>query len=61
MTKNQWKAVYDYCDENGLTCAELLGILRDNGTLGRYDTLEALSDYAGNSYEKMRLFLEEEI
>lgn len=60
MTKAQWKAIYDYCEEYGIPKSALLKELKVNGTVSRDTTLEELGDYPENStYDAMIKFLED--
>ena len=60
MTKAQWAAINNYCEENYCTRQELVEALRNNGTVDRSTKLEELGDYAkGDTYEDMLTFLEE--
>jgi hypothetical protein len=62
MTKAEWRAVYDYCEYIGLTKAELLRELQNNGTIDRGATLEDIGDYVrSNTYDDMIRFLEENL
>ena len=63
MTKVQWRAIYDYCDEYGFdSLNDLLAVLRANGTVERDTTLSELGYYVnGKTYDDMYLFLEENI
>ena len=62
MTKAQWKAVYDYCNEFDCTTHELLIELRENGTLGRGESWDDLGDCVEKKdYDTMLKFLEENI
>ena len=59
MTKAQWKAIYDYCEEYGITKAQLLKELKANGTVERTAGLEDLGEYVNkNTYNAMIEFLE---
>ena len=59
MTKAQYKAVKDFCEDNGCTVKELLGVLKENGSIDRNTTTKDLGEYAGGSnYESMLKFLE---
>ena len=59
MTKAQWKALYDYCDEYGCTRQELLRELVMNGTVERGTKLEELGEYPNDTtYDAMINFLE---
>jgi len=60
MTKAQWKAVYDFCNQYGFeTPHELLKHLKRNGSVDIYDKLENLGEYAiGESYDGMMEFLD---
>jgi len=58
MTKAQWAAIYNYCEENGITKYDLLAELKANGTVDRSARLEDLGEYAsGNTYDAMMRFL----
>lgn len=58
MTKAQWAAIYNYCEEYGCTKYDLLNALKANGTVGRSTRLEDLGEYAnGNTYDAMAQFL----
>ena len=62
MNKAKWKAVYDFCEENGLTRAELLRDLKKNGIIDRQDSLEDIGEYVrSNTYDDMIRFLEENV
>lgn len=63
MNKKQWKAVYDYCDENGYESPrELLQELKGFGVIDRRDTLDDLGEYPQDgSYDKMKEWLEESV
>lgn len=62
MTKAQWKAIYDYCDEYGILTADLLRELRANGTISKGNRDEMLDELSGcpakPTYEAMIEFLE---
>lgn len=58
MTKTQWKALYDFCEEFGCTTQELLEELKENGTVPNTARLSELSDYvSGTSYDAMIEYL----
>lgn len=58
MTKQQWAAVYAFCEEFGCSPRELLDELKENGTVDRHTKLEELGDYPmGTSYNEMLEFL----
>lgn len=61
MNKKQWKAVYDYCNENGYDRpSELLRDLKAQGVVDRNDTLDNLGEYPNDdSYDSMKEWLEE--
>lgn len=61
MTKAQWKAIYDYCKENGYAKPyELLSELKSVNAVDRQASVEDLGDYAdGYNYEGMMDFLKE--
>lgn len=62
MTKPQWKALYDYCDEFDCTKYELLAELKANGVVDRNAEVEDLGDYAENgTYDAMMEFLIESL
>ena len=62
MTKAQWKALYDYCDENGISKYNLLKDLKEHGSVDRRASLEDLGDYAeGLDYDGMKQWLENEL
>ena len=62
MTKAQWKAIYDYCEEYGISRATMLVELKANGTVNRDTALEELGDYPeDNTYDSMINFLEENL
>ena len=62
MTKAQWKAIYDYCDNYGISKAGLLRSLKERGSVDRRATLEDLGDYAnGLTYDEMIQWLENEL
>lgn len=62
MTKAQWKAIYDYCDELGYTRAELLQELKANGTVDEDTRLENLGDCVKvKDYDTMLKFLEDNL
>ena len=62
MTKAQWKAIYDYCEEYSIPCSYLLKELKANGTVSRDTTLEELGEYTEEpSYDSMIKFLEENV
>ena len=62
MTKAQWCAIYNYCEEYGYTKYGLLDALKANGTVGRSTRLEDLGDHAnGNTYNAMMQFLEDNL
>ena len=62
MTKGQWKAVYDFCDEYGIPTSALLKTLKENGTVDRGTTLDELGEYVnGHTYNDMINFLEENV
>lgn len=58
MTRGQYAAINDYCEEYGYTKKELLEELKANGTVERNTKLEDLGEYAnGNDYDSMMQFL----
>ena len=61
MTKSQWKAIYDYCENNFyVNPYELLKELKEVGAVDRQAEVVDLSDYAdGESYDGMIRFLTE--
>jgi len=61
MTKAQWKAIYDYCEENGYGKPyELLTELKAINAVDRQASVEDLGDYAdGYDYNGMKEFLQE--
>lgn len=62
MTKAEWKAVYDYCEEYNIPMSALLKELKGNGTIDRGDTLEDLGMYVRHhTYDDMIKFLEESL
>ena len=62
MSKAQWKAIYDYCEEYGISRYDMLKDLKANGTVSRDTTLEELGDYTdGDTYDAMIRFLEENL
>ena len=63
MNKKQWKAVYDYCDENGYEGPrELLQELKGCGVINRSDTLDDLGEYPQDeTYNGMLKWLEESV
>lgn len=63
MNKAQWKAIYDFCEDNGCYCAsDLLKALKSNGTLNFRDTFEDLARLPkNNTYEAMIDFLNESL
>ena len=62
MTKAQWKAVNDFCQELGYERRELLEILKSNGTLARNAKLDDLDDYVNRKdYDSMLKFLENNV
>lgn len=62
MTKAQWKAIYDYCEEYSIPKSALLKELKENGTVSRDTTLEELGDYPESAtYDAMIKFLEENL
>ena len=63
MNKKQWKAVYDYCDENGYESPrELLQELKGCGVIDRSDTLDDLGEYPQDeTYKGMLKWLEENV
>ena len=62
MTKAQWRAIYDYCDEFDCTKRELLEELKANGAVDRNAEMEDLGDYpTDTSYDAMLQFLGESL
>lgn len=63
MTKAQWKAIYDFCEDNGFyNPHELLIHLKRQGSVDRKDALEDLGEYPENkTYDGMIKFLSEEV
>lgn len=62
MTKAQWKAINDYCDELDCTKHELLTELKENGTIERGARIEDLGNYVTRKdYDTMLKFLEENL
>lgn len=62
MTRAQWKAVYAYCKEYDCTAHDLLIELRANGTLGRNEGWDELSNCVDKKdYDSMLKFLEENL
>lgn len=62
MNNAEWKAVYDYCKEYGLTKVELLRELKSLGVIDRRDTLGDLGDYVReHTFDDMMRFLEDSL
>ena len=62
MNKEQWAAIYNYCEEYGCTRAEILRALITNGTVERGTKLEELGEYPSDyTYNAMINFLEENL
>ena len=63
MTKAQWKAIYDYCKENGYAKPnELLSELKSVNAVDRQASVEDLGDYAdGYEYDGMMDYLNREL
>lgn len=63
MNKAQWKAIYDFCEENGYYDKnEVLQALKGNGTINYRDTFDDLARYPKNgTYEAMIDFLNENL
>ena len=62
MTKAQWKAIYDYCEYNGIKPWELMKALKETGAIAYYVHLEELGDYEpSGTYDGMMNFLENSI
>lgn len=61
MNKKQWKAVYDFCEENGFERpSELLQDLKMKGVVDKQDTMDDLVYYPhGSSYDDMYNWLQE--
>jgi hypothetical protein len=59
MNKKQWKAIYDYCEEEGYdTPNELLRELKACGVVDSRSNLEDLGEYPQDtSYESMMEWL----
>ena len=65
MTKAQWKAIYDYCEEYDILTADLLKELRANGTISKGNRDEMLDELSGcpdkPTYDAMIKFLEDNL
>ena len=63
MTKEQWKAIYDFCQENAFERpSEVLQTLKIEGSIERTDTLDDLGDYdESGTYDGMIKFLTENL
>ena len=62
MTKAQWKAIYDYCNENSISRYDMLKELKANGTVSHDTILEELDEYTdGDTYDAMIKFLEDNL
>lgn len=62
MTKAQWKAIYDYCEDNDITTKDLLRELRGAGVMDYNTPLSELGDYPEDkSYDGMKEFLLREL
>ncbi len=58
MTKTQWKAIYDYCEDNCyVNPYELLKELKEVGAVDRQTEVDEIGDYADDSYDGMIEFL----
>lgn len=63
MNKEQWKAVYDFCEENFFERpSDLLEVLRENGTIPNNSNLKDFGDYdESGTYKGMMKFLKANI
>ena len=63
MTKEQWRAVYDYCAEYGYDePKDLLADLKANGTVDDSTSLKNLGEFvSGKTYDDMFEFLGENL
>lgn len=63
MTKAQWKAIYDYCEDNGYkNPRELLTALKAANSVDKAASVEELDLYVeGTGYDDMQAFLTGEL
>ena len=62
MTKAEWKAINDYCEENMMSRYEVMKSLKQSGTIARDDCLEDLDRYLrDHTYDAMMSFLLENV
>lgn len=60
MEKSQWKALYDFSNEVGLTPGQLVSQLKELKVIDRNTTVKTLDNYVkGTSYIEMMNFLRE--
>lgn len=58
MTRAQWSAIDDYCEEFGYKKSEVLKELKANGAVDADATIKDLGDYTrGKTYDDMMNFL----
>ena len=62
MTKAEWKAVLDFCEENMMSRYELMKALKGIGAVARDDCIGDLGRYVRNhTYDGMMCFLMENV
>lgn len=62
MTRAEWKAINDYCEENMMSRYEVVKTLKQNGTIARDDCLEDIDRYIReHTYDAMMSFLLENV
>ena len=62
MTRAEWKAINDYCEENMMSRYEVVKTLKRNGTIARDDCLEDIDRYIrDHTYDAMMSFLLENV
>lgn len=59
MNKNQWKAVYHFCEDNGFERpSELFSYLAGRGVVGKRERVEDLGNYPKeDTYDAMKIWL----
>jgi hypothetical protein len=61
VTKEQLRAIRNYCKRNVYTPKELLQALKENGTVSIDAKVEDLGDYVQGGYKEMTKYLEDSL
>lgn len=62
MNREQYKALYDFCETYNYNKFEVLRALKENGSIDKNATVGDIGDYVnGNTYDAMRKFLEDNL